>query len=344
VLAAGPHVERRPHDFAAAEAKNAGDLDITEVGRDARMPWEVDGRRWHTRERVDRKGEPCRWDGRVLERVVDRVHELGEFSETNWNARSVVEISAAKKSDGWFFHAITGETWLLKLKFRVAKNHFKGQDLTQKLALKTLNEIDELPIYSNEPRVKCKNLRGPWQEVEMRVHTLEEIDSPDFWQFLEGAVEGFSKFTDRVAEKPEDIMPWKKLGQKWHLLRKGFPPGQKIRWEVEVLEELIELLTEVAPDGQFLWNNQVIVHLMVPARREPWATIHTKRPGSVDLTLTGPKGRFGFGRVADLGCDRSFDGTRDAHDQFRLSFRTTDDLHRGDLVVFLREHLAALNS
>jgi hypothetical protein len=83
---------------------------------------------------------------------------------------------------------------------------------------------------------------------------------------------------------------------------------------------------------------------MVPARREPWATIHTKRPGSVDLTLTGPKGRFGFGRVADLGCDRSFDGTRDAHDQFRLSFRTTDDLHRGDLVVFLREHLAALNS
>ena len=35
-------------------------------------------------------------------------------AETDWNSRSVVEIRAAKKSDGWFFHAITGEEWLLE--------------------------------------------------------------------------------------------------------------------------------------------------------------------------------------------------------------------------------------
>ena len=33
-----------------------------------------------------------------------------------------------RKTDGWFFHAITGEDWLLKLKFRVAKNTFKRDD------------------------------------------------------------------------------------------------------------------------------------------------------------------------------------------------------------------------
>ena len=80
------------------------------------MPWEIDGRQWHTKDRVDRKGNAVHWDGRVLERVVDRIHELGEFSETDWKNRSIVEIAASKKSDGWFFHAITAETWLLKMK------------------------------------------------------------------------------------------------------------------------------------------------------------------------------------------------------------------------------------
>ena len=93
------------------------------------MPWEIDGRRWHTHDRVGRTGEPCRWDGEILAHVVDRIHELGEFSETNWNSRGVVEIRAAKKSDGWFFHAITGEEWLLKLKFRMARKTFKREDL-----------------------------------------------------------------------------------------------------------------------------------------------------------------------------------------------------------------------
>ena len=31
-----------------------------------------------------------------------------------------------------------------------------------------LNQMDELPVYGNDSRVKCKNLRGPWQEVEIR--------------------------------------------------------------------------------------------------------------------------------------------------------------------------------
>ena len=37
-------------------------------------------------------------------------------------------------------------------------------------------------------------------------------------------------------------MPWKVLGQKWHFLRKGFPPGKTVAWETEVLEELCEML------------------------------------------------------------------------------------------------------
>src|SRR5690606_24528517 len=141
VLAAGPYVERKPFNFTALEQRRADDIDLSHVGRDAKMPWQIDGRRWHTKDRVGRNGEPCRWDGEILARVIDRIHELGKFSETNWNDRSVVEICGERKLEGWFFHALTGEQWLLKLKFRVHKNTFQRDRLVEQLQLKPLNEM-----------------------------------------------------------------------------------------------------------------------------------------------------------------------------------------------------------
>jgi excinuclease ABC subunit A len=342
VLAAGPHVDRKPYDPAAAETPREDDVAIETVGRDAKMPWEVDGRAWHTRDRVARDGRPAKWEGKILDAIERRIHELGEFSPTNWNCRTIVEITAPKKTDGWFFHAITGERWLLRLKFRMAKKTFSGDQLVADLGLKPLNDIDEIEAYGRGPRVKCKNLRGPWQEVQVDAHSWQEIDTPEFWSFLERAAAGFRKFTERVQQKPEDVMPWKVLGQKWHLSRKGFPPGKKTAWKPEVLEELLEMLSEAAPDGQFLWNNQEVVKLMVPGVREPWASVYTKRLAGVDLVLNGPKGAFQLGRVADIGAERSLSTDGENRDQVRTRFVTTDELHDGNLAAFLRVHLDSL--
>ncbi len=342
VLEAGPYVERVPHDFSAAIAERPGDIDIAEVGKTAKMPWEADGRHWHTESCISRNGQPCRWDGKILARVVDRIHELGEFSPTDWNNRSVVEISALKKSDGWFFHAITLEQWILKLKFRVARNTFQREDLVRRLWLKPLNEMNDLPVYGNEPRVQCKSLKGPWQEVQLHVNAMEEIDRAEFWEFLEQAVAGFHRFTDRVQQRPEDVMPWKVLGQKWHFARKGFPPGKKVQWEIELLEELCELLASIVPGGQFLWNNQQIVHFLVPGQSEPWATIHTKRVDAVYLQLTGPKSRFVLGQLMDFGSDRNLDTSGTKFDRIHLAFESLSDLGNGDLPGFLQEHAAAV--
>jgi excinuclease ABC subunit A len=223
----------------------------------------------------------------------------------------------------------------------VAKNTFERDQLVGQLKLKPLNEMADLPVYGNEPRVKCKNLRGPFQEVQLQVHSLEEIDKPAFWKFLEAAIAGYDKFTSRVRQNPEDVMPWKVLGQKWHFARRGFPPGKPPKWEVEVLEELCEMLKEVAPDAQFLWNNQQLVHLFVKEQHEPWATLVTKRVAHVELALKGPKGRFALGRVTDLAAEREFQTGGDG-DVVRLRFVTTADLDRGDLRQFLAEHRASL--
>ena len=56
ILAAGPHVERKPYDFAAAEANAQGDLDIADLGREVKMPWETNGRKWHVEDRTARSG------------------------------------------------------------------------------------------------------------------------------------------------------------------------------------------------------------------------------------------------------------------------------------------------
>jgi len=344
VLAAGPHQERKAHNFSAAEVARSGDVEINKIGEQIKMPWATNGRQWHTVDRVGRNGEPCRWDGRILERLVDRIQEIGEFSETNWNDRSVVEIAAQKKADGWFLHAITGEQWLLKLKFRMAKATFNREELISKLAMKPLNELHELPVYGTDRRVKVRTLRGPWQEVEMRVHALDEIDHKYFWQFVEQAVAGFKRITQRAHQDPESVMPWTVLGRKWHLLRKGFPPGKRIAWEAEVLEELLEMLLSAAPQAQALWNHSQVVNLLVPGQREPWARVWTKRLAAVELSLAGPKGKFALGRIAELCEEPEFEAGRGDVDVMKMRFVTTDDLHRGDLAAFLREHVTTIEA
>ena len=200
---------------------------------------------------------------RILERVVDRIQELGAFRETNWNARTIVEITGLTKSHGWFFHAITGETWLLKMKFRTTKGSFRREQIVSELDLKTLNEMHDLPIYGNEPRVRCKTLRGPWQEIELRVHTWDEIDKPAFWDFLEKAVQGFQSFAERAATNPEELMPWKRLGPHWHLSRRGFPArkagdlGGHRCWNNCASCSWMS----AGPRVDFHWNNQQIVHV-----------------------------------------------------------------------------------
>ncbi|MGC4006272.1 MAG: ATP-binding cassette domain-containing protein [Pirellulales bacterium] len=340
VMDESTYVDRQPYDPNAAEEKRAGDLDIDDVGATVKMPWEADGRKWHTQDRVGRNGEVCKWDGRILEETVKRLEKLGDFA-TNWNERTVVEMTGEKKSDGWFFHALTGEQWVLKLKFRVHKQTFDREELVGRFQFKPFNELPDLPVYGNEPRVKCVNLQGPWQEVQLQLHDWKEIDRPEYWTFLEQAAKGFQKFAEKIATRPDDVMPWKVLGQKWHFARKGFPPGKKVSWDTETLVELCELLQTAAPKAQFLWNNQVVVNVMLPGRRDPWAQVYTKKLGAIELHLHGPKGQFPYGRILDLAQEPELDTLKTDNDVIRLKVLENEHLLKGDLASFLSEHATA---
>lgn len=340
-LEAGPYKKRAIYDFAADEKLQAGDLDITTVGREARMPWEADGSRWHTRDRVSRKGTPCRWDGKILKEVIERIEQSDNFSPTDWGQRSVVEVRAAKKSLGWFFHAITAEEWILKMKFRVARRTFQAAELIEQLDLKPLNDMPDLPLYGTENRTKCKTL-GKWQEVELRVHSYDEIDRPEFWDFLDRAINGFGDFTEKAdKKKPSDLMPWKALGRAWHFARRGFPLGKKPEWDVAVLEKVVKLLEETVPEGEFLWTNKVTAAFRPKGKKDYWASFYTKKPDAVHLFLSAPQGRFPLGRLTSLGFEPNM-RLRGEEEIISISYQSIDQIDAKALKALLKEHLRSV--
>ena len=77
-------------------AKQKGDVSIEELGKSAKLPWEVDGRKWHTQDRIAHTGQPCRWDGQALKYVIDLLEKEQDLAPTNWNDRATVEVRADK--------------------------------------------------------------------------------------------------------------------------------------------------------------------------------------------------------------------------------------------------------
>ncbi len=336
VLEQGPFVDDWSAPPPVEETSGEG-MDIHDVGKETPPPWVIDGRRWHTHDRVARSGDPCEWEGQILDAVVDRIHELGRFSDTNWEERSVVEIAAERKNRGWFFHAITAERFLLKMKFRVPRSTFDESELRRQIPLKTLNEIHELPIYGNDPRVRCRDVADNWQEVEIRAYTREEIDQPGFWDFLEQAVQAFTKATSDATFSVEAAMPWKKLGEQWHFMEKGFTGKKKPRWPMSAWEQLYRQLKAAAPQLKWEWGLKICVHLRRPDETL-WGTIYTKRAEALQVDLYVPKDAYPFGELLRVGLPVELDTAPEDHDLIRFSIRSLAAFKRSKLTRFLQEH------
>jgi excinuclease ABC subunit A len=203
ILAAGPYAERPQFDPKAAakalidEVKKAAAEAMRGAGggasSSAKTPWELDGRAWHCRDRVARNGRTVRWDGRILERVVDRLHELGGdlFSPTDWAERSVVHIAGKAKGGMPFFAAMTGHEWVLTLRFRVGHNTFEKLALAAQLGLRRFSEVSP-PVLSDSPRVDIKIRHHGFQEVIITACN-DDLDTPAFDAFLTRAVTAYRK-------------------------------------------------------------------------------------------------------------------------------------------------------
>ena len=329
VLQAGTRAERDVFDADAVAKKRKGDVDLKQVGRDSKMPWQIDGRKWHIHDRVSHNGKPSRWDGSALESVVDAIESRDGFAESNWNDRASVEIKADHKTGTWFFHAHTGDEWILKLIFRVPKKTFSQDDLNRRFDLTPFDDIDEVPVYGRGERVRTKNLKGPYQEITITTHKKEDIETEEFNDFLNDACKAYLGEAKKAKLDPTELMPWKKLGRKWHLLRKGFPSGKRVKWEASTLEKLFDLLETACPDCEFEWGAKSLVNIKKSAGAQPggfvWATVHTKRREAIDLVLYVDPGTVTLGQIRSFGSDREITPHRDGREAVKI--RLTKSSH-----------------
>jgi excinuclease ABC subunit A len=345
VLEEGPFAIRETYDPTEDEKWADDDMDIDEVGEAVQMPWDSDGRLWHTSGRVGRNGEMINWSGQILDEVVDRIENSEGFADTSWNERATVEIKGEAKGGGVFFHALTGDPWFLKMKFRVRGKTFVQEDLADAIPLPTPNQMEHLPVYGNSPRLLVTNAKAGWQDVEIRAHSWEEIDIPAFWEFLDKAIANFDDGTPRaetkVAEtKVEDAAPWKLLGEKWHFMKKGFTDGE-VSWDHELLKTLRDTLQKMVPEGKFEWTNQQVVHFSLPDQDEPWVSIQTKQADSLTLQLAGDDDKVTPDQIADLADDPEIQEA-DGRQLVKLSFRELNQVKSPKFKEFLQEHLQSV--
>jgi excinuclease ABC subunit A len=342
VLAAGPQAERVRFDPEAALRARAGDLDIADVGKDQKLPWEADGPGWHTRGRVTTTGKAVRWEGAALAWVIERVQELGTFSETNWNHRSIVEVPLAKKADGWFLHAMTGHEAYVKLVFRLPGRPFKEDQLAVKLALRPLSDTPGLEGFSRDAnRVEVVAFPGG-QQVVIVAHKKDEIDTPAFREFLSRAVEIVGGRTATAAGGVEGNMPWKKDGEKWHLGGKGFPPGLGAKWDRDLLARLVKLFREIDPSLEFRWDVRDAVTVYPPGAGRFWARLKTKEADALELWLTGRRGAAKSAQFEGVGREATVEGDRaDGSEVLKLWFVTDTQFDPARLKPLLAAHLKA---
>jgi excinuclease ABC subunit A len=340
VLAAGPRAERTRTEASPSGPAATADLDVLDIGGETRMPWEVDGPRWHTNDRVTGAGTAPKWEGAILPWLEREIRKMGEFGATNWNHRTIVEIAAKVKSQGWFLHAMTGQQWFLRLVFRVSRNAFKLADLERRLGLPTIAETAGVErLGGDAPRIQVANRRGPWQEVAVLGFRLDDLTTPAFRQFLKDATASFFGNLRRMNTTPEDVMPWKINGERWHLGEKGFPPGRRVQWDRSALPRLLELLREVEPRLTISWETRDSITVRVPGVNRAWAALRTKASAALEVKFLGRRGQFNLARLETVGATAELSSYKTNGEVFKFSVKNLIPAQVTALRKVLREHL-----
>ncbi|MEM9701945.1 MAG: excinuclease ABC subunit A, partial [Planctomycetota bacterium] len=308
VLEASGKADRAAFRVEEEAKKRDGDTTLTQFGRDEKAPWESDGVRWHTRDRLAHNGQPAKWEGALLSHVVDALSDSDDFAEPNWSERSVVEVTAAGKPTGWFLHAKTAQEWFCSLTFRVAKGAFNEGTLRKRFPWAPADELD-LPVYGPDARVRVRDtsLRSAtgagWQEVTFKAHWEREVNTPEFAAFLKEAKASYLSVALPDEDGQTELAPWERLGKDWHLSPQGFV-GRRPKWKPIVLSALSETMEEAVPDAEANWTAKTVVAFNRPGADGPFAELHTKRPAGLDLTIPIEPGAVALGRIADLGAER----------------------------------------
>jgi len=276
-----------------------------DLGEDAQMPWEMDGRAWHTVSHLDGNGAPVEWDPAVLLWLVDSIEGQGGFEPTNWNHRTRVEVTAAKDAP-WFAHFLTGFKELLEVAIRVPQNTFDEMALRRSLGILTLDERKDLPIYGQQDRVRIRQLRGiagGWDDIRLSLRDFKDVNKSAFREFLKTAATAYKKHVAHTATTPELKEPWKVQGQQWHISQKSMSRAQISKWKPSLLLALVGQFKKLEPDLVLDWSTKTAVLLRQAENKQILGKIVTNMGRGLRIELRAPRNVVTPAMIEDLGDD-----------------------------------------
>jgi excinuclease ABC subunit A len=302
VLAQGPTEVRERYDLRRQLEMESGLSEKIDLGDDVKMPWETDGKKWHTVEHVDSQGQMVGWDTAVLVWLVDTISGLGKFAEVDWNHRSRVEITASRNKQ-WFAHFLTAGSDLLEAAFRVPDRTISQQELAGQLRLKTLDERTDLKIYGQWSRCKVCAVGNGWTAIRLSLRDFKDVKKPAFTSFLKKAVSAYFGEIDALQKSPDRGKPWKKDGRHWHLSQKGIGDRHVVRWKPDTLMALIGRVNSMEGGLTLDWGHETSVQIIGAGERKRFAKLVTNIGKGVRVELFCPEGGVTPAMIDRLGTD-----------------------------------------
>ncbi|QDV89007.1 UvrABC system protein A [Phycisphaerae bacterium RAS2] len=347
VLDSGPRALREVYSPPARASRVAEErITAPPDAEQVRMPWERDGKKWHTLDRLSRDGKPVDWEGAALEHLVTQIEKRGKgrLQPTGWNDRARVEIvgaapaGVAQSAVPWLLHALTGGRWMVDCLFRVPSGTFNARTLNRELGLLTLNERDDIHAYSAEPRVHVRPAGEGFEQVRVQIHDKKEISTRAFDQFIRKGIDAYLKYVAGMAKKEGGAQPWKTDGRAWHLSQRQVPHCQTKNWKPADLAALVGLVTKVLPGAKIDWSGKVFVEFSLNGSRV--GKVITHQGDALRVDLHPPVGRFTPTQVEKLGFRQELNRPGSSGATVTFWFRAMTEIDTKQFTVVLKESAA----
>jgi len=136
----------------------------------------------------------------------------------------------------------------------------------------------------------------------------------------------------------EEVQPWKLLGRKWHSLGKGFAGNQTPQWPLELVDQALSLLEQIAGIDTLRFDSPDRVAVRDSRSENIWAEVETKTPESLRLTLAGPVDAIDLGILEKLGIDGPVDIADLERTTVTLNITDLKHIRSRNLKTFLKTH------
>ncbi len=327
VLDEGPLEERHvftQEEQATVEKELRKPMRLAKSESESKMPWEIDGRRWHTVNKLDRNGKPVGWDAGVLEWVVEAIESVKGLAPTDWNDRARVEIRAPKtQAAQWFFHARTGGKDLIDISIRIPKRVFDNKSVVKQLKIKTLDQRDDLPIYGREPRVKLRAAGREHDDIRILLRDFVDVNKTAFKAFLKDAASAYLGMVSESQEDPIKGQPWKADGRKWHLSQKSINAHHTVRWKPNLILEFLGRVNKIDATIEPQWNGKIGIGLQRKGNA-PFGKLVTNMGDGLRLDVFVQRNRFTPLQIDKLGTNVTIRPFPE-HDNVQFWFKSLDE-------------------